>query len=202
MNPASGMIAHLAKAPEVEIDLIASAEALGNSAILGILLMILVAWVSHLTAKEKDAVPGEAPLRPSDVVINAANVLFICFGMTGMMLIVNNNIARAFAIAAAIALVRFKIKVNSKVTSMGMFYGVLVGMACGVGHSFIGYALVLFFGVLQLFVVYAIRFTRKKFGDAPLQNPSASPLLAPETPALSGASLAPVMPNMGLHPHK
>lgn len=200
MNPASGMLAHLTNSPQVEIDLLASGEALANSAILGILLMILVAWVSQMTAREKEAVPGEPPLKPSDVVINSANVLFICFGMTGMMLIVNNNIARAFAIAAAIALVRFKIKVNSKVTSMGMFYGVLVGMACGVGHSFIGYALVLFFGVLQLFVVYAIRFTRKRFGDTPIQSPASSNLLAQETPVLSGAS---VMPSIAsLNPQK
>lgn len=166
MNPAGGMMAHLMTDVPSELNLLASLEALGNAALLGVLLMLLTAWVSSMTSKTSSTTT-ETTLTPSDLVINSANVLFICFGMTGMMLLVNNNIARAFAIAAAIALVRFKIKVDSKIMSMSMFYGVLTGMACGVGHPYIGYALVMFFGILQLFVVFAVRFARKRFPAPP-----------------------------------
>lgn len=156
MNPAGGMVAHAMESDVAAVSITASLEALGNSAVLGMLLMAITVWVTLATTTTKEST--EKPLTTADLITNSANVLFICFGMTGMLLLVNNNIARAFAIAATIALVRFKIKVDSKIMSMSMFYAVLTGMACGVGHSFIGYVLVLFFGLLQFTVLAAVKF--------------------------------------------
>ena len=68
------------------------------------------------------------------MVLGSANVLFLCFGMTGIMILVNNNLARAFAIGAAIAVIRFRIKFDGKGLGSSLFFGVLVGMACGVGQ--------------------------------------------------------------------
>lgn len=181
MNPAGGMLAQAMSTDVATVSIAASLQALGNSAALGVLLMILTVWVGALTGNVKGAT-SEKPLSPSDLIAGSANVLFICFGMTGMLLLVNNNIARAFAIAAAIALVRFKIKVDSKVMSMSLFYAVLTGMACGVGHAFIGYVLVLFFGLLQFAVIIAVKFATKRYPTpAPVPAPAALTSNAPAT---------------------
>jgi hypothetical protein len=83
------------------------------------------------------------------MLYDSSNVLYLCVGMTSVMLLVNNNLARAFAIGAAIALVRFRIKVDSKNFGMCLFFGVVVGMACGVDQVPLAYALVGVFGMMQ-----------------------------------------------------
>lgn len=178
MNPAGAFFQQLATAAPETVDYLAAIKSLGHAALLGLVLMGLTAWFSGNSTVEA-ASPDEPMPSPAERIFSAANVLYLCFGMSGMMLIVNNNIARAFAIAAAIALVRFRIKVNSKILSMALFYGVLTGMACGVGHSYIGYVLVVFFGVLQLFVLTAARIAQKR---SPKKN-QPRPLFAAELPA-------------------
>ncbi len=107
------------------------------------------------TALESDATNASTPQLPTagEMVLNAANVLYLCIGMAGMMLLVSNNIARAFAIGAAIALIRFRIKVDSKSFGMCLFYGVLVGMACGVNQITVAYATTAVFTALQVIVL-------------------------------------------------
>lgn len=161
MNPAGAFFQQLATGGVETVDYLAAVRSLAHAGFLGLLLMGLTAWVSGNSTVES-ASPNETPPSPSERIFSAANVLYLCFGMSGMMLIVNNNIARAFAIAAAIALVRFRIKVNSKILSMALFYGVLTGMACGVGHAYIGYVLVIFFGILQLLVLTAARIAQRR----------------------------------------
>ena len=193
MNPAGvgGMASQLfGETTSTPVNFMMSVEALANSAILGIVLMAITVWANNRINVDKSTLPTER-LSPADLIINSANVLFICFGMTGMLLLVNNNIARAFAIAAAIALVRFKIKVDSKIMSMSLFYAVLTGMACGVGYSFIGYILVLFFGVLQLVVMFAVKAANKK--SAALISNTQSSVQNSETslnPAIATAAFA------------
>ena len=63
--------------------------------------------------------------------LGASNLLFLCVGLSGLMLLVNDNLARAFAIAAAIALVRFRIKLDQKSINASLLFAILAGMACG-----------------------------------------------------------------------
>lgn len=172
MNPAGvgGMASQMMMNQVEAVSLLTSVEALANSAALGMVLLCLTVWASNSTPNDKIG-PNTSRLSPSDIIINSSNVLFICFGMTGMLLLVNNNIARAFAIAAAIALVRFKIKVDSKIMSMSLFYAVLTGMACGVGYAFIGYILVIFFGILQFIVISAVKAAHAKSAQAQMTAP-------------------------------
>lgn len=176
MNPVLAGVQKLSESSSEAINYMLAFQQLSHSALLGLLLMVLTAWVSKNSASVM-ATTDELPMTPSERIFSAANVMYLCFGMTGMMLLVNNNIARAFAIAAAIALVRFRIKVNSKILSMSLFYGVLTGMACGVGYVFIGYILVVFFGVLQLVVLAAAKLSDKK--EVSSQN-KVRPLFATE----------------------
>lgn len=177
MSPAGvgGMAAQMFSTNVEPVNFMTSLEALANSAALGMVLLCLTVWASHTTPSDR-LEPDQPKPTPSDIIINSSNVLFICFGMTGMLLLVNNNIARAFAIAAAIALVRFKIKVDSKIMSMSLFYAVLTGMACGVGYSFIGYILVIFFGVLQFIVLSAVKAAHAKSLKNQLTQPEGEQL--------------------------
>src|SRR3954468_11486792 len=76
-------------------------EYMGHSAIIGGMLM---AFLYFALVKNKK---GAKDVVPSEVLVAASNVLFMGFGMTGVMILVNNNLARAFAMGAAIALIRF-----------------------------------------------------------------------------------------------
>ena len=126
-------------------------NAFGNSFVLGLVLMLITVWASYRIAQSK-AAPSEKEkkMTPQDVIFTSMNVLFLCFGMTAVMLLVNNNLARAFAIGAAIALIRFRVKVDNKAMSMALLYGVLAGMACGVSQFVIAYSVTVAFGFLMV----------------------------------------------------
>ena len=122
----------------------------------GLLLMVITLWVNYqLSLGPARTVETGAirPQSPAEIVYSSSNVLFLCFGMTGIMILVNNNLARAFAIGAAIALVRFRIKVDSQVQGISLFYGVLCGMACGVDQPSIAWGSGVVFGGLQILVL-------------------------------------------------
>ncbi len=118
-------------------------EYLGLSILLGALLTVVTIWANQkvaplLHSMEADKSPPKAVSTMTlltSAILNASNVLFLCFGMAGIMILVNNNLARAFAIGAAIALVRFKIKLDAYGLGVTLFFGVVVGMACGVGQT-------------------------------------------------------------------
>jgi hypothetical protein len=148
MNPFAN---HMAEAPIQNIPVSQELEFLAHSALIGAVLMLLLVWTSQNSKKDGKAMSS------SEVLLNASNVLFLSFGMTGVMLLVNNNLARAFAIGAAIALVRFRVKFDSKSVGMSLFYALLTGMACGVGEVSTAYSIVAFYGVLQFCVVNAAK---------------------------------------------
>ncbi len=165
--------------------------AMGNSVATGILLMLITVWASYKVAKSK-MVPSEKEKAATsqDIVLNSMNVLFLCFGMTGVMLLVNNNLARAFAIGAAIALVRFRIKVDNKVMSMAFFYGVLAGMACGVGQPMVAWIVAIVFGLLQGIALSIASVVGKK--SEALPRLAAAPRDAVNGLAAQPAALSPV----------
>lgn len=172
MNPS--LVAQMeAAASGPAMDFSLALVSMGHAALLGAALMLMTVWSTYQTvapaASGAADSESEGVETPAELILASANVLFLCFGMTAVMLLVNNNLARAFAIGAAIALVRFRIKVNSKALSMGLFYGVLTGMACGVGQVYIGYTIVAFFALLQLVVLGLVKMSTKKAKPQQLQ---------------------------------
>lgn len=119
----------------------------GHSVVLGVFLMIISIFTTLRTGAKKK---NSDPLSPVDILYNSSNVLYFCVGMTTVMLLVNNSLARAFAIGAAIALVRFRIKMDTKNFAMCLFYGVIIGMACGVEQIELAYGLAGVFALLQI----------------------------------------------------
>ena len=109
-------------------------------------------------------IPKAAPktLSMAELILGCSNVLFLCFGMTGIMILVNNNLARAFAIGAAIAVVRFRVKFDSHGFAKSLFFGVLVGMACGVGQLETAWLLTFAFVLLQAIVLFLVKAINQK----------------------------------------
>ncbi len=152
----SGINLHNLSAVSADLDSIPLEKTLlimGNSVILGILLMMIGIWVAN-RLKTKPLKPGgDLNTQMSEIVLGAGNYLFLTIGMTVVMVLVNNNLARAFAIGAAISLVRLRIKVDGKGQGTTLLMAVLVGMACGVDKIIMAWCLMLTYAVLQTIIV-------------------------------------------------
>jgi hypothetical protein len=89
------------------------------------------------------------PQDPSKDIIGSMNLMFLTVGLSGLMILINNSVLRAFAIVAAIAVVRFRVKLDSKALGSAMIFAILAGMACGVRELALAYVSV---GVFLLLV--------------------------------------------------
>ncbi len=102
---------------------------------------------------------GSATLNHFELLLGSANLLFLCVGLSGVTLMINNNIIRAFAIVAALALMRFRVKLDSKSLSASVLFGVLAGMACGLQEVALAWIMTGFYVVLlAALVVFMIVF--------------------------------------------
>jgi hypothetical protein len=127
----------------VDVQLVHAAYLFAHAVLNGAVLMFLCWRMSQAVKTDSGKRKKEA-----DFITSSANVLFLCVGMTAVMILVNDNIARAFAIGAAVALVRFRIKMAGKFLGAALFYAVLVGMACGVSRVDLAWAVTLVFAMI------------------------------------------------------
>jgi hypothetical protein len=145
-------------------------EHLGHSVAIGVLLMAVTLLTSWPIARE-EAEDERSSL--SDLTLESGNLVFLCAGITGVMVLVNNDIARAFAIGAAIALVRFRVRME-KSTASGYFFSLIAGMACGVDALAIGWVLAATYSILKISVYFATR-VAKRLQPAPQSKPASAP---------------------------
>lgn len=134
-----------------------------NSTSVGIIMSLVTMWAMQklpsgpLKAKNALANSEDATnliiYQQLEARLNAATVLFLCVGMTGVMMLVSNSLARAFAVGAAIAMVRFRVRLDKPGLSTAIFFSVLIGMACGTDHITMAWALTMIFSVLQVCVI-------------------------------------------------
>ena len=94
--------------------------------------------------------------------LGASNLLFLCVGLTGLMLLVNDNLARAFAIAAAIALVRFRVKLDQKSVNASLLFAILAGMACGLNNIELAWTATAIYMVLFALILLLVQFIKPK----------------------------------------
>ncbi len=83
------------------------------------------------------SVAKKSPIGGADPVarmVNASNQLIMCVGVGGMMLLIEQNLVRAVVLFAAMALVRFRVRVSEKSLSASFFFSVIAGMATGMGE--------------------------------------------------------------------
>lgn len=140
-----------------------------HSIILGTLLLVSTHFLSKKLKQYtvssglelKDAKKKEVD--PVDQILGASNLLFVSVGLTGVMLLVNNNFVRAFAILSALAIVRFRVKLNqANGLTSSLLFSMLVGMACGVQELKFAWAITGVYLVLCGFVVLTVKITAQR----------------------------------------
>ena len=150
-------------APQLPLDLWHVLVLFGHSILLGLALTGVTYLVVRQT--EDDGDDEDGPLSPKDrykLFLGASNILFMCVGLTGVMLLVGNNLARAFAIGAALALSRFRVKISKKSTGTHLMFGIIVGIACGLDQLAIAWICSIIYVVLQLALFFAFQSKLKK----------------------------------------
>lgn len=95
------------------------------------MVIALAAYFLDSVLAKKSIENGADPLSR---MINASNQLIMCVGVGGMMLLIEQNIVRAVVLFAALALVRFRVRVSEKSLSASFFFSVIAGMAVGMGE--------------------------------------------------------------------
>ncbi len=106
--------------------------------------------------------PGNKSDATLQMFLGASNLLFLCVGLCGLMLLVNDNLARAFAIAAAIALVRFRIKLDQKSINASLLFAILAGMACGLDATGLAWMSTGIYIALFVVLIVIVQFIKPK----------------------------------------
>ena len=78
-------------------------------------------------------------------------LIFLAVAITGAMMIIGNNLARAFGLVGAVSIIRFRSAVKSARDMAFVLFVIVVGMACGLGYIFLAFLTVLFGGFLMIF---------------------------------------------------
>ena len=134
-----------------------------------ILIMLPIAWTYGATRRESG-------YRKS--FVRALLVLPLC--ATTIVLLIQNNLALAFGLAAMVAAVRFRVALQEAMDGIYIFSSICVGLAAGIGHLGIAAILAVFFCYANV-VLWHIEFGRNPIDDAriakkraKLNDPSAS----------------------------
>jgi hypothetical protein len=162
--------------PPTELPMLDVIESMGHAIILGMVLVLATFWVGRTL----DRMAMGNTLTSKDhlkKIIGSMNLMFLTVGLCGIMILINNSIFRAFAIVAAIALVRFRVNLDHKALGSAMIFAILSGMACGVREIGFGYLSVgtylLLTGILMTTVNFVSGF--KLQSDGPILTPVQSP---------------------------
>ncbi len=121
---------------------------------MGIFLMICSMTAQLLLSGP--ATPERPAETPAELVQSSAHVLFMCIAICCLIIVVDNNLARAFTLGAAIALIRFKTKLGEKTSSTALLFGILCGMSAGIAMSDIGWLLAILYGIVQFALVTGV----------------------------------------------
>lgn len=77
-------------------------------------------------------------------------IVFVTVIVASVIMVIGSSVARAFALAGALSIVRFRTVVKDTKDTTFIFAGLAVGMAAGTGFYFLGIATTLFFALLAL----------------------------------------------------
>ena len=85
-----------------------------------------------------------------DKYVMMHTLIFLAVTIAGAMLIIGNNLARAFGLLGAVSIIRFRTAVKSSRDMAFVFLAIVVGMACGLGYLALGLITAIFVGFLML----------------------------------------------------
>jgi|SaaInlStandDraft_7_1057024.scaffolds.fasta_scaffold220734_2 hypothetical protein len=139
----------------------------GNSFLIGIILSFITYWVySHSLKKTSH----DYYSKRSKLILGASNLLYLTLGLTFVMILVNNNLARAFSIGAAIALVRFRIKLGQKSSASHILFSIIAGMACGLNEVSLAWLLCAIYSLISLVIFRLTAFSKTKIDASQIES--------------------------------
>jgi hypothetical protein len=166
LGPSQNALAAPATARQVGLIVLFLAFSLAGT----ILVMLPVTWTYS-------AIKWEVGYRKS--FSRALLVLPICAATT--VLLIQNNLALAFGLAAMVAAVRFRVALQEAIDGIFIFASICVGLAAGIGHLGIATVMALVFCVTNA-VLWKIEFGRNPLDDLRAAKKSAK-LEAPTRPS-------------------
>ncbi len=95
-------------------------------------------------------------------------LILLCMTTAIMIMVIGNNLARAFGLVGALSVVRFRHAVKNTQDIVYVFLALAIGMACGVGFYTIAVVGTLFIGAL-IFLMSKTRFSSPRRDDYLLQ---------------------------------
>lgn len=84
----------------------------------------------------------------------ALTVVFVCFIVAVVMMVIGNSLARAFALVGALSIIRFRTVVKDKKDTAYIFTALAFGMSSGTSNYFLALSAMSVFVVLTLYLHY------------------------------------------------
>jgi hypothetical protein len=92
------------------------------------------------------------------------SLILISIVVAAVMLVIGNNIARAFGLIGAVAIIRFRTKVKDPRDTTFLFLCITLGMACGLGLYYISIITTIFISCIMI-LLWKLNFGKKKEPD-------------------------------------
>jgi len=127
---------------------------LGLSLIGTMLIMLPITWTYTATKRE---------IGYRKNFVRALMVLPVC--ATTIVLLIQNNLALAFGLAAMVAAVRFRIALREAIDGIYIFSSICVGLAAGIGHLGIAAVMAVFFCFANA-VLWKLEYGQNPIDDA------------------------------------
>ena len=108
------------------------------------------------------------------------SLILIPICATTIVLLIQNNLALAFGLAALVAAVRFRVSLDEAMDGIFVFASIAVGLSSGVGYLGIAIVMSMFFCLASL-VMWALEFGRNPIDDTRTQR-KIEKLQAPVSP--------------------
>ena len=133
------------------INISQAAISLGASIVIGVIIAIVYMYISKKEGYQKNFIIG---------------LLMLPAVVSVVILLVGSNVARAFSMAGAFALVRFRSAPGSAKDISIVFFTMAAGLACGLGHVTFAAA---FTAVMLLILISALGFVDRNEGRKQLK---------------------------------
>jgi len=105
-------------------------------------------------------------------------VLPIC--ATTIVMLIQNNLALAFGLAAMVAAVRFRVALQEAIDGIFIFASICIGLAAGIGHLGIAAVMAVFFCFANA-ILWQMEFGKNPIDDARIAKKHAK-LKGPSSP--------------------
>jgi uncharacterized membrane protein YhiD involved in acid resistance len=111
--------------------------------IAGLLIALVLSWLIALVYRRVNRDREELYVMMHTLVLLAVTI-------AAAMMIIGNNLARAFGLVGAVSIIRFRTAVKNSKDMAFVFLAIVIGMACGLGFRLLALVFTVFAGLLLL----------------------------------------------------